>query len=146
VVIKEVVVAKRLTKKELDVLSAQYEDIQNEIKSLNKTKSSIRETMFAYFDSVAGKDTPAEIETADGFKFTREERVNFLLNETKLKNTIGVAAWLAITVTKREIDEDKLKKAIIKGVVDEDVIRKATDITKTFTFNHRKIKATEEEK
>lgn len=145
-VTKEVIVAKRLTKKELEVLSVQYNDIQGEIKRLSKTKSSIKETLFAYFDSVAGKDIPAEIETQNGFRFTREERVNFLLNETKLKSTISMDAWKAITITKREIDEDKLKKAILKGIVDEDAIRKATDITKTFTFNHRKIKATEEEK
>ena len=126
-------------------MSAAYERIQEAQKTLKVQQADIRQALFNHFDVCVGEGTEAEIELGDGFRFTREARTTLRLDTQSLEKSLEPAAWKSITIVKREVDEDKLKDAMSKGKVSEDVVRENMIKSTVYSFNHRKIKSSEEE-
>jgi hypothetical protein len=124
-------------------LSRIYVDIQVKIKELEAERQNIKETLFRHFDLTVGKETPAEIECGDGFKFAREVRVSKRLDEIKLEEMLEPVIWRKVTTVNRSVNETKLKKAIANNVINKNVIKKCIVEKRTFAFTHPSVKRAE---
>jgi len=124
-------------------ISRVYADIQEKIKKLETEKQTIKDMLFNHFDLTQGKNSAAEIECGDGFKFAREIRKSKTLDETKLKEALEPSVWKSVTSTKRTIDETKLKKAISNNVINKNVVKNCVIEKKTYAFTHPSIRQEE---
>ena len=116
--------------------SSLYLNIQAKIKELEGEKATIKEALFKHFDSTEGKEQPAIIDCGDGFAFSRERRSSKSIDERKLESSLDPAVWKKITVTKRELSELKLKKALSQGIVEPEYIKSAIVEKVSFAFTH----------
>jgi hypothetical protein len=124
-------------------ISRVYADIQEKIKKLETEKQTIKDMLFNHFDLTQGKNSAAEIECGDGFKFAREIRTSKRIDEIKLEETLKPAVWKSITSTKRLVDETKLRRAISSNIINKNVIKNCVVEKKTFAFTHPSIKQEE---
>lgn len=131
--------------KTIAAFSRIYVEVQGKIKNLEAEKQDIKNALFGHFDLVQGLDSAAEIECGDGYKFTREIRVSKRIDEIELEEKLEPNVWKKITVSKRSIDETKLKKAIANDIVDKNIIKACVVKKKTYAFTHPSIKRAAEE-
>ena len=135
--------------KELDTetlvsLSSLYTKIQSKIKELEQEKADIKSVLFTHFDLTVGEGEPAVIDCGDGFRLKRERRSSKSIDEKKLEEILEPTIWKKVTVTKRELSETKLKKAMTEGTVKQSDVKKAVVERVTFAFTHPVVKQEQE--